>query len=80
MKASGIPPADVLVDHGSEETIKITRETGYMQGFSIYPHTKMSPGRMVKILLEFGVHDIVISSAFATGASATRSRCRRPWR
>ncbi|MEE9391376.1 MAG: TatD family hydrolase [Planctomycetota bacterium] len=69
VRDSGIAPSRVLIDHGNEETIKITRETGYLQGFSIYPHTKMSPERMVKIILEFGVADIVINSACDWGVS-----------
>jgi uncharacterized protein len=69
VKASGIKPEDVLIDHGNEETIKITRETGFVQGFSIYPHTKMSPERMVKILLEYGVQDVIINSACDWGVS-----------
>ncbi|MGE3173453.1 MAG: TatD family hydrolase [Planctomycetota bacterium] len=69
VKDSGIAMERVLLDHGNEETIKITRDTGCWQGFSIYPHTKMDPHRMVRIVLEYGVDRMVINSAADWGVS-----------
>lgn len=69
VKESGIAWDRVLLDHGNEETIKITRETGCLQGFSIYPNTKMSPQRMIPILQEYGVERIVVNSACDWGVS-----------
>jgi predicted metal-dependent TIM-barrel fold hydrolase len=69
IKDSGVPPERILLDHGNEETIKITRDTGCWQGFSIYPHTKMDPHRMVQIVLEYGVERMVINSAADWGVS-----------
>ncbi len=59
----------ILLDHGNEETIKITRELGCVSGFSIYPFTKMDPNRMVKIILEYGVDRMIINSATDWGVS-----------
>jgi uncharacterized protein len=69
VRASGIPWDRVLLDHGNEETIKITRETGAWQGFSIYPQTKMSPERMTAIVHEYGVERIIVNSACDWGVS-----------
>ncbi|MEO0479211.1 MAG: TatD family hydrolase [Planctomycetota bacterium] len=69
VKESGIPMEHVLLDHGNEETIKITRELGCWSGFSIYPNTKMDEDRMVKIILEFGVDHMIINSAADWGVS-----------
>jgi len=66
---SGIDMDRVLLDHGNEETIKITRDTGCWQGFSIYPHTKMSPTRMAAIAKEYGVDHMIINSACDWGVS-----------
>jgi predicted metal-dependent TIM-barrel fold hydrolase len=63
------PMERVLLDHGNEETIKITRELGCSQGFSIYPFTKMDENRMVKIVLEYGVERVIINSAADWGVS-----------
>ena len=69
IKDSGIAMERVLLDHGNEETIKITRDLGCVQGFSIYPFTKMDPNRMVKIVLEYGVERMIINSATDWGVS-----------
>lgn len=69
VKSSGIPMDRVLMDHGNEETVRITRDTGVWQGFSIYPFTKMEPGRMVEILKEHGTERMMINSACDWGVS-----------
>jgi predicted metal-dependent TIM-barrel fold hydrolase len=59
----------VLLDHGNEETIKLTRDLGCWSGFSIYPNTKMSPQRMTEIVLEYGIERFIINSAADWGVS-----------
>lgn len=63
------PMERVLLDHGNEETIKLTRELGCMSGFSIYPFTKMDENRMVSIVQEYGVDRLIINSAADWGVS-----------
>lgn len=63
------PMQRVLLDHGNEETIKVTRELGCYSGFSIYPFTKMDPARMVSILREYGVERMIVNSACDWGVS-----------
>ena len=69
VKESGIDPEMVLIDHNNEMTIPWVRETGCYAGFSIYPNTKMSPERMVKIFSEFGTEKMIINSAADWGVS-----------
>lgn len=69
LRESKIPMDRVLLDHGNEETIKITLDTGAWQGFSIYPNTKMSPERMVAIVKQYGVERVVVNSACDWGIS-----------
>ena len=68
-QASGIAMDRVLIDHGNEETVRITHECGAMRGFSIYPNTKMTPERMIPILQEFGVENMIVNSACDWGVS-----------
>lgn len=65
----GIPMKHVLLDHGNEETIKITKDLGCWSGFSIYPNTKMGPHRMVEIVREYGVERLIVNSAADWGVS-----------
>ena len=69
VREQDFPWGRVLLDHGNEETIKITRDLGCWSGFSIYPNTKMSPDRMVKIVQEHGVDRMIVNSACDWGVS-----------
>lgn len=63
------PMAHVLLDHGNEETIKVTKDVGCWSGFSIYPFTKMDPARMVQIVQTYGIERMIINSAADWGVS-----------
>ena len=69
IRETKFPMERILLDHGNEETIKITRDLGCWSGFSIYPHTKMDPARMVQIVLEYGIERMVVNSAADWGVS-----------
>lgn len=66
---SGIAPEMVLVDHLNETTVEMVRDSGCVLGFSIYPDTKMSPDRMVRLLSEWGLDRMVVNSAADWGHS-----------
>ena len=65
----GITPDKVVVDHNNEETIKEVLDRGFWAAFSIYPHTKMSPERMVAIVQQYGPERILVNSAADWGIS-----------
>ncbi|MCA8950539.1 MAG: TatD family hydrolase [Planctomycetes bacterium] len=69
IRDADFPMERILLDHGNEETIKITRDLGCWSGFSIYPNTKMDPHRMVAIVQEYGVDRMVVNSAADWGVS-----------
>jgi len=59
----------ILVDHNVEETIEKTLELGMWAGLSVYPNTKLSPERVIKIIENYGVERIMIHSAADWGVS-----------
>ncbi|GAA2819212.1 TatD family hydrolase [Nonomuraea rubra] len=69
VKASGIEPGRVAVDHLNEVTIELVHGTGCWMGFSIYPETKMSPPRMVELLRKYGTERVLVNSAADWGVS-----------
>jgi predicted metal-dependent TIM-barrel fold hydrolase len=69
VRASGIAPERVLIDHNTEETIEMTLDSGCWAGHSIYPHTKMDEPRMVALLKKYGTERITINSAADWGIS-----------
>jgi hypothetical protein len=66
---SGIDPGRVVIDHLNEVTVGLVRDTGCWLAFSIYPDTKMSPPRMVRILREYGTERMLVNSAADWGRS-----------
>ena len=59
----------ILVDHNVEETIGKTLELGMWAGLSVYPVTKLSPDRAIRILKDHGTEHIMIHSAADWGIS-----------
>jgi predicted metal-dependent TIM-barrel fold hydrolase len=59
----------ILVDHNVEETIEKTLSLGLWAGLSVYPYTKLSPDRAMKIIKKHGTENIMIHSAADWGVS-----------
>jgi predicted metal-dependent TIM-barrel fold hydrolase len=59
----------ILIDHNVEETIELTLELGMWAGLSVYPVTKLSPERAIKIIEKHGTERIMIHSAADWGVS-----------
>jgi uncharacterized protein len=66
---TNFPPELALIDHNTEETIRMVLDAGCWAGHSIYPSTKMDEGRMVAIVKRHGTERIVINSAADWGVS-----------
>jgi len=69
IRESGIAPEMVLVDHLNEVTLPLVLDSGVWRGHSVYPQTKMSEGRMVDLLKEYGTERMVVNSAADWGKS-----------
>ncbi len=65
----GLDPSWVIVDHNNEETVKSVLDQGFWAAFTIYPFTKMSNERMVKLVAQYGPQQIMINSAADWGIS-----------
>ena len=69
IRESGIAPGRVVVDHLNEVTVDAVVDTGCWLGFSIYPNTKMSVDRMVRLLHRYGTDRMLVNSAADWGRS-----------
>jgi hypothetical protein len=69
IRDSGIPEEMVLIDHLNEQTLPLALETDCWRGHSIYPNTKMSESRMVKLLQQYGTEKMIVNSAADWGVS-----------
>jgi predicted metal-dependent TIM-barrel fold hydrolase len=59
----------ILVDHNVEETVGKTLELGLWAGLSVYPFSKLSPERAIKIIKKHGTERIMVHSAADWGIS-----------
>ncbi len=65
----GLDPADVIVDHNNEETVKEVLDRGFWAAFTIYPKTKMGNQRMVEVIRQYGSERIIVDSSADWGVS-----------
>jgi uncharacterized protein len=64
-----IAPERVMVDHVEEHTIRMAIENGFWAGITLYPTTKVSPGRAVDLIEMYGSERICVASACDWGPS-----------
>jgi len=64
-----IEPGRVMVDHAEEHTIEMILGQGFWTGITLYPMTKVSPGRAVDLIEMYGSERICVASACDWGAS-----------
>lgn len=65
----GLDPADVVIDHNNEETVKEVLDRGFWAAFTIYPKTKMGNERMVEVIRKYGSERIIVDSSADWGVS-----------
>ncbi|SEB40008.1 hypothetical protein SAMN05192540_0052 [Maribacter dokdonensis] len=65
----GLDPANVIIDHNNEETVKEVLDRGFIAAFTIYPKTKMGNERMVKVVKKYGSNNIIVDSSADWGVS-----------
>jgi predicted metal-dependent TIM-barrel fold hydrolase len=65
----GIAEELVIIDHLNELTLPLVVDSGCWRGHSLFPDTKMSEQRMVKLLKRYGTERMVVNSAADWGRS-----------
>ncbi|MFJ5801683.1 TatD family hydrolase [Streptomyces decoyicus] len=69
LRESALAPERVVLDHLNETTVGAATDSGCWLGFSLYPDTKMTPDRMVRILRLHGTERVLVNSAADWGRS-----------
>ncbi len=62
-------PDRIEIDHNTEETIAISRETGCYCGMTVYPISKLTPARVSDIIRRFGSERMVVNGSADWGIS-----------
>lgn len=66
---SRIEPGRVMIDHVEEHTIRRVLDQGFWVGITLYPTTKVSPGRAIDMIEIYGSERICVASACDWGPS-----------
>ena len=69
VKAEGVDPGMVLLDHNDEQTLGPALDAGLWVGMSIYPVTKLSPERALRLVQRHGTERVMVHSAADWGPS-----------
>ena len=69
LKSEGMDPNLVLIDHNTEETIRLSRETGCYAGMTVYPISKLNPERVSAIIREYGADRMIVDGSADWGVS-----------
>ena len=69
LKAEGPDPDRVVIDHNTEETIRISRDTGCFCGMTVYPISKLTPERVSAIIREYGSERMIVNGSADWGVS-----------
>ncbi|HEV7806964.1 MAG TPA: hypothetical protein VGO80_14165 [Solirubrobacteraceae bacterium] len=64
-----VQPQRVMVDHAEEHTIEMILGNGYWTGLTLYPVTKVPPGRAIDMIEMYGPERICVASACDWGES-----------
>lgn len=59
----------IILDHNTEETIELSRESGCYSGMTVYPISKLSPERVSNIIRQYGADRMVVNGSADWGVS-----------
>jgi len=69
VKSSGIDVDRIIIDHNTEETMALSRESGCYCGMTVYPFSKLTPERASGIIKEFGSERMIVNGSADWGVS-----------
>ena len=69
LKAEGGDPARILIDHNTEETIGLSRQTECFCGMTVYPISKLTPQRVSAIIRQHGADRMIVDGSADWGIS-----------
>ncbi len=69
VRDSGIDTDRVILDHNTEETIGVSRDSGCYSGMTVYPISKLTPQRVSGIIREHGSERMIVNGSADWGVS-----------
>jgi predicted metal-dependent TIM-barrel fold hydrolase len=59
----------IVLDHNTEDTIAISRDSGCYSGMTVYPISKLSPERVSNIIRRYGADRMIVNGSADWGVS-----------
>lgn len=69
VKSEGLDPARILIDHNTEDTIRLSLDSGCWSGMTVYPISKLTPGRVSAMIREHGSQRVMVNGSADWGIS-----------
>ena len=69
IEAEGVTQERILIDHNTENTMAISRETECFCGLTVYPYSKLTPARVSSIIRDFGSDRMIVAGSADWGVS-----------
>ena len=69
VRSVGINPEHVILDHNTEDTIRLSLDSGCYSGMTVYPISKLSPERVSKMIREHGSSRVMVNGSADWGVS-----------
>jgi len=69
LRAEKIDQDRVVIDHNTEETMPVSRETDCYCGMTVYPISKLTPERVSNIIRQFGSEKMTVNGSADWGIS-----------
>jgi len=69
LRAEGMDNEKVILDHNTEETMPVSRQTHCYAGMTVYPISKLTPERVSKIVRQYGSERMIVNGSADWGVS-----------
>lgn len=69
IKSMNLKVDRIIIDHNTEETIELSRDSGCYSGMTVYPISKLSPERVSNIIRQYGSDRMIVNGSADWGVS-----------
>ncbi len=69
IREEGVAQERILIDHNTEDSMKISYETDCYCGMTVYPYSKLSPERVSRVIRDFGAERMMVNGSADWGVS-----------
>ena len=69
IRGEGFTVERIDVDHNTEETIRMTLDSGCYAGMTVYPYSKLTPQRVSDMVKQFGSDRVIVNGSADWGVS-----------